>query len=329
MDKVITLVIPTKNRPEFIKRVLFYYSSSKYDGIILILDSSNYTNTLLIKDIIKNYNNLDIKYKNDDLDQNSIVLKYLYMIETKYVSLLADDDLILNNSIAPITKFLNENHKYCAAGGNSYKLYIHNKINSKAYGKITKIVKYELYNTEYYQVNKRIVDFIRRPKNINMLITRTEVFKNSWNEISNIPTYQSLYVFGELIQGLNVVICGKIKKLNINYLIRQAHNDAFYSKLDKVKLVVEGNIICCLNYLNIFIRNNISDKNEIYSLLHCIIGRVLTLDKKNIKSNDIRKYFRNMRLYAVLRIIKYELLRKKIQNIKDEDMRFYLNSIYH
>ena len=53
------------------------------------------------------------------------------------------------------------------------------------------------------------------------------------------------------------------------------------------------------------------------------------VDKKNNKSFEVRKYVSNMYFYNVLRYMKYDLIRKKIRNIKDEDMRFYLNSIYN
>ena len=51
----VSIMIATKDRPEFIKRSLEYYSKSNFDGEILIGDSSSSTNSEKLLKIVDQY----------------------------------------------------------------------------------------------------------------------------------------------------------------------------------------------------------------------------------------------------------------------------------
>ena len=58
----ITIIIPTKNRPEFIKRSLLYYERSNFSGKILVADSSEKYQPIKFQKKLQN--SLFVKKKN-------------------------------------------------------------------------------------------------------------------------------------------------------------------------------------------------------------------------------------------------------------------------
>ena len=58
-----TLIIPTKNRNQYLSNLLFYYSINKIKFKILILDSSTGQFKKKNKTIIKTFKNLKITHK--------------------------------------------------------------------------------------------------------------------------------------------------------------------------------------------------------------------------------------------------------------------------
>ena len=58
----ISLIVPTKNRPLYIKRLIKYYSDLKFKGYIYVLDSSSKRISKDIKNFIKRIKNIKIKY---------------------------------------------------------------------------------------------------------------------------------------------------------------------------------------------------------------------------------------------------------------------------
>ena len=58
---MITILVPTLNRPEYINRLLKYYSRCSFEGKIIIGDSSNEENSELNQKMIDE-TQLDIEY---------------------------------------------------------------------------------------------------------------------------------------------------------------------------------------------------------------------------------------------------------------------------
>ena len=61
----LTIMIATKNRPNFLARAIKYYSITGFTGNILIGDSSSEDNSKKILNIIKTFNELKINYHKD------------------------------------------------------------------------------------------------------------------------------------------------------------------------------------------------------------------------------------------------------------------------
>ena len=52
-----------------------------------------------------------------------------------------------------------------------------------------------------------------------------------------IDDYYQSYFFGELMQSLFYIYSGRIKKINVDYLVRQSHLSNTYSKLNERPII--------------------------------------------------------------------------------------------
>ena len=82
----VTILIPTMNRYELIKKLLIFYELSKFKGNIIIIDSSE--DKILIKTrlLIKKIKKIKIEYMEYKGDIYSAKWRVLDRIKTKYAS---------------------------------------------------------------------------------------------------------------------------------------------------------------------------------------------------------------------------------------------------
>ena len=138
---MITIIIPTFNRPHFIKRALEYYASLQYEGFLFIGDSSE--DSIAARNqanILKYSKRLHIVYRhfpkpakgtgvpdewivrdsegNIGYRDGGIVLAELgATAPTPYVAFSGDDDFLVPNSLVKCALFLERNPSYSAAHG--------------------------------------------------------------------------------------------------------------------------------------------------------------------------------------------------------------------
>ena len=86
----ISLLVPTKDRPLYVKRLLKYYSDLNFKGYIYILDGSNKKVSKNIINFIKQLNNKKIIYFHDVGFPGMITKKYISKVKTDYVAQLGD-----------------------------------------------------------------------------------------------------------------------------------------------------------------------------------------------------------------------------------------------
>ena len=100
MKQKVSIIIPTKNRFNFIKRQLEYYHSVKSCHPIYIGDSSEGSAKDKLKKIIDNFkNHLDINYFYFPKDSGPTVkMKLADKVTEKYCTYAGDDDFFVPNS---------------------------------------------------------------------------------------------------------------------------------------------------------------------------------------------------------------------------------------
>ena len=226
----LTIVIPTKNRAPWLKRVFQYYSKCNFTGKIIITDSSNLETFMEINEIKDSYKNLNIDtFHFPDLNVERAINSILDKIQTKYSVFLADDDMLLTEGLSKAVNFLNNNDTYVAALGNAYML---GTLTNKPFGPVHAIVDYSVKSYDNDDGLKRIEDYLDHPKALIFSVVTSKIFIESFKLMMSLDIRYQEMKFGEILQAICYLGRGKIIKLESEYLVRQFHPGNLYHKID-------------------------------------------------------------------------------------------------
>ncbi|MFA6096773.1 MAG: TIGR00180 family glycosyltransferase [Candidatus Paceibacterota bacterium] len=117
---MVTIIIPTYNRPDRLKRLLGYFSDSGIHGKIIIADSSTSENKKRNKAIVSSYSGMDILYLDHFAPDTIGWVKWGEAIgrsNSKYTVICADDDFIVPKCIDEAVSFLEKNSDFVLADG--------------------------------------------------------------------------------------------------------------------------------------------------------------------------------------------------------------------
>ena len=220
-----SLLIPTKNRPQLLLRLISYYHSLSFRGKIFIGDSSDTDTSAYIAKSLTTYSDiLDCRYYHLPGKFTSEVLNILAgEVSTAYVGYVPDDDFLIPAGIESCMKFLNNHPDYIAAHGIGV-------IISSWSGDPREIESAGFYRqpiveeaTATHRVNKHFEHY-----SVGLFsVHRTEVWREIHRKTPNSsehPEFSDKGFNDELLQcGLSAVY-GKMKQLDQLYLVRQVHN---------------------------------------------------------------------------------------------------------
>ncbi len=125
-----TIMIPTYNRPKYLKRILSYYNGFEENYNIIIADSSLNKNKEINKKYISAFSNLNILYLDHYSPKINAFHKFADMVnyaDREYCVFCADDDFITPNGINQSVTFLEKNPDFSCAQGHYISFYL--KIN--------------------------------------------------------------------------------------------------------------------------------------------------------------------------------------------------------
>lgn len=305
----LTIMIATKNRPNFLARAIKYYSISGFTGNILIGDSSSEDNFKKTLNIIKTFNELKINYHRDTELSADQMMSYLSKkVETNYSVMINDDDILIVSSIQNCINFLDKNLDFSAANGRGYNIGL-NQNDCTPFGKITFIQKYPLpeYQNEY--PIERISDFFNKTLNVNMSITRSEINMRAFNNIEKLNKFDSAFVFGELMHAVTVLSQGKIANLDVCYLVRQKHSEQYYKKINRNSWIKQSNLVSAISELQKVLRFELFQKIE--NLDQVIENQIDDLILIKVKYIFKRFLKQDMILISLLKKIIYDLIKFK------------------
>ena len=200
----LTILIPTYNRHELIKKLLSFYELSKFKGNIIIIDSSE--NEILIKTrlLIKKFKKIKVEYVEYKNDAYSAKCKVFDKIKTKYVVQSGDDDYYFSKGLVKIIRYLNKNsHLKYAVGDGVFMTYDKNIIHRCWYYKIPfykddtilkrlkkfsltskQLMEYSVYKTDTF---KKVYFYGKWKRNI---------IKADWNNLNEINSNFSTAIHG-------------------------------------------------------------------------------------------------------------------------------------
>ena len=215
----LSLIIPTKDRPKFIEKILNYYSSKKFKDQIIFADSSNYKNYIKNKKTIKKYKNIKILHSQTiGWTFESLVL-IKKKINTTFCLFSGDDDFYHVENL----KFLTDKFKYLKKKNN-------NIFGIAGKGYRVEFTKNDTYVSEYLTTSLtsnnifvRLKSFKKQYTVCMYSIVDTDKFKKI---LDIMPAKQNRIlcpdkqINGEILPCLLMVCSGKMLRVNKPYLIQ-------------------------------------------------------------------------------------------------------------
>lgn len=322
----LTILIPTKDRPELILKLLSFYEYFNFKGNIFIIDSSNAHNHNQIKKIIKNFN-LNVFLFHESGYPWQVIKKISKKINTNYFIYTGDDDYLIIDSLKKIIITLEKNSNFVGYCGKSL-IYSTRK---------NKFIFKNL--SEYKQKKFDHDDLILRLKELltNYTVPHFTVYRLSefilW--IDYIPTNNKLCPLrsfsDEYLISLFFVASGKIGMINDLLMVRVGHDYAWHHNIKNtnsldLKISIDYTISKLFHYIKS--RNIKIDFEIINKKLHSFFKNRILIPKQNknqIFLNVLKDYIlTNFIFYYSLKI---NYLIKSYNQKFDSDVTIYLKKI--
>lgn len=217
---MITILIPTMNRSDFLRRLLYYYAAVKYQHWIYIGDSSDSFHSSEIKKTISRIGaKLKIRYfEYVNCRDSECMKKMICEVKTPYAVYVADDDFLIPAGLNRCIKFLEENQNYIGANGQAI-MFTLKEIGP--YGQFVSVGQYLQRGLYAETAAQRLIQYLNSYFVLVFSVCRVELWKEMYKNVSSIPDRG---FSGELLPCCVVATGGNIKHFDDLYLIRQVHD---------------------------------------------------------------------------------------------------------
>ena len=211
-----SIIIPTRNRPNFLRRLLDYYNKYGKGFNIIVADASSNENKRLNKKTVSVSSNLNIQYLDNyssEINMHYKILDALSYVNTKYSVLCADDDFITPNGVNKSIDFLEKNPDFTVAQGHYISFYLKN--NKKFFW----MPLLDHKSITFSEAKSRLVFYFSNYQLLTFYgVHKTKALKESFSELIKFTDGD---IFSEILLVALNVIHGKIKCLDILYGARE------------------------------------------------------------------------------------------------------------
>ena len=230
-----TIVMPIKDRPEFLRRSLDFLTTQGFSGQMVIADGSSDDMSLENKQIVDSQKEIKIIYVytagiSGNMGWWIEIYQALKDIEFKYSLLYPDDDFFFLDEIDHCLNFLENNQDFVSARGR----FVWGERQHKELSESNQIqfLQMPMYSFTEPIVERRIVDMFNRYCHGFFDIVRRNVFLNALDQILKYFSVASW--FDQFACTLICGIHGKIYTSPGLYCIRQTHpGQAQHKAVDK------------------------------------------------------------------------------------------------
>lgn len=224
----ITIIIPTYNRPDYLKRILNYYDSfpeRKDDFEFIVADSSSNGNKKINREIVSSLKDFKVLYLSNYPENINPWRKFADAVnyaKSEFCLFCADDDFIAPEGIIKSVIFLEKNPDFSVSHGNYLTFFLDSKNKDKkevlfsaGYVCQSIVLSAAEDRVSYHLANYQVPTFsaVHRTALLKMIFAETVKFTNDNR-------------FGELLPALLAVIYGKMKCLNIPYAFLGANTNS-------------------------------------------------------------------------------------------------------
>jgi glycosyltransferase domain-containing protein len=220
---MVSIIVPTINRPDFLIRLLRYYAKISSPFPIVIGDSSTPDHVDKLKPIIEELkNSLQLDYVlYPDLNDSQTIRALADRVKTPYVVFVADDDFLIPNSLKKCIDFLDKNADYSAVHGKGivFALQV-----TGCYGPFSGLGNYPQPVVGQQRASERLLAHLSNYRVSLFSVHRTKTWQRMYQNI-HLSKDKS---FTELLPSCLSAVFGKIKELDCLYLIRQGHSQRYF-----------------------------------------------------------------------------------------------------
>lgn len=136
----LTILIPTRNRPAFLRRALRYYAHHGWPSPILVCDSSDTSGKPAIAAVLREAPaNVALLDSPPDIGVNAKIIAGLERVATKYLAFCGDDDFVVPQALPACVDYLEAHPDFSAAHGQAFTFVIEGAV---AHGRIATLRPY-------------------------------------------------------------------------------------------------------------------------------------------------------------------------------------------
>jgi len=223
---MLTIVIPTRNRPDFLARLLLYYERVSCPYPILVGDSSDGDCRKEVLNLINHFSKkLSLSLREHPHNPThgpgegtiSCMAHILNDIQTPYVAFNADDDFLIPRTLKKCVEFLEGHPDYSTVHGEAVLFALKDGFVG---GEIQATSRYSQRALEFPLATKRLFENLRKFLTTEFSVKRTSLMRKTWQVLHQLHLDN---YWGELLVSCLSVIDGKVKKLEDLYMVRQGH----------------------------------------------------------------------------------------------------------
>ncbi|MCF6149086.1 MAG: TIGR00180 family glycosyltransferase [Candidatus Kuenenia sp.] len=225
LQEMISILIPTKNRSDFLTRTLLYYVKVNFKGRIYIGDSSNDEHTEKNKhtiEILKDKLKIIYRYFPSPpyMHEGMCVKDLTEIADTPYAVYSGDDDFLIPAGLEKCIDFLENHPDYNAAHGFRINFSLEN---DDAYSKIISGYIIPGHKLECCVAVERWRTYIQEAFSTQYYVHRTDTWRRMYRDIDSIP----IRYFGpEFVPCSLSAIAGKIMQLDcLTAVFQKRHDD--------------------------------------------------------------------------------------------------------
>ena len=215
----VSFLVPTKNRPDFVVRLLRYYAQQGFAGRLLIGDSSDPGPAERIQRAVAGLGDrLAVRYEAfPGCSEPQTTSQLLGRVDTSYVAFLPDDDLVVADAVGPCVAFLDAHPDYSLAHGIGALVRLDR---SGPWGAVAGTAGYSLRAPSAVSACARLLDHLERYSVMSFSIHRTAQMRAAYDRVPELTDH----AFTELLPCCLSVAQGRVHRIDRLYLIRQEHD---------------------------------------------------------------------------------------------------------
>ena len=215
LHEQITCVIPTHNRPAFLRRLLHYLELTDEIIPIQICDSSDTARRTENETTVRGFaGSCRLTYSHIESGIYSKIRQTMEQVETPFTVFCADDDFLFSDAVLGCAGFLDQSPEYCCAQGAMVSL---------STGKQNKCYVLTNYSLEAENPVRRFRQFASNWYSTFYSVCRTSMLTRAYQVADEATDYDRARILPEILLSQMTVILGRIKYLPGLYILREEH----------------------------------------------------------------------------------------------------------